>query len=139
MKVEVEEALDELDAGAPGNGVQFVEDADGGAFVLVDGVAIGGRFFPSLSWIAFHITALYPDADVYPHFIDANVRYVGTGPATNQSPEGNLPTAMTRGQYLILGTETPAIQISRASHRRNSETDSALDKLLRVISWLKDR
>ena len=137
MKPEVAKAVDELAAGAPGAGVRTKEDADGGAFVLVDGLELG-RFEPAISWIGFHVTWTYPEADVYPHFIESSVRYIGDGPAPNVYPHGNLPTSMTRGA-IMPGFELTAIQISRKSNRRNPETDTALRKLLRIIEFLRSR
>lgn len=138
MKAEVEKALHELASGLPDVKVESKEDPDGGAYVLVDGIDIGPSFEPASSWIAFHLTFSYPDADVYPHFIDPKVRYVGTGAAPNAHPEGNLPTSMTRGATAP-GFERPAIQVSRRSNRRNAETDSALQKLLRIVRFLRSR
>jgi hypothetical protein len=136
MVAAVEEALAELADGAPGEAVQFSEDADGGAFVWIDAVPLGASFSPARSWIAFHITSLYPEADVYPHFISADVVHVAGGPE-GATPQG-LPPAMARGVFVVLGEDgVPAIQISRSSPRRDSETDSALQKLLRVIAWLE--
>jgi hypothetical protein len=104
----------------------------------VDGVTIGRCFDPGSSWIGFHIAWTYPDSDVYPHFIDADIRYVGSGPVPNQHPGGNLPTALTRGATMP-GFELPAIQVSRRSNHRNAETDSALQKLLRIAEFLRTR
>jgi hypothetical protein len=138
MKSAVAKAIEELGAGAPGSGVRSMPDADGGAFVIVDGIVIGSCFDPSRSWIGFHITWPYPDADVYPHFIDAAVRYVGSGDAPNKYPEGDLPMSLTRGAEMP-GFELKAIQVSRRSNGRTPETDTALWKLLRVIAFLATR
>jgi hypothetical protein len=139
MKAGVEKALEELTAGLPEKAtLEIKEDSDGGAYVLVDGVEIGACFNPSTSWIAFHITWSYPDADVYPHFIDADVQYVGGQAKPNQHADGSLPAAMTRNATAP-GFERPAIQVSRRSNRRNPATDSALQKLLRVLDFLRSR
>lgn len=138
MKPDVAEAIEEIRGGFPKNTVRVNEDPDGGARVIVDDLDIGPAFSPTVSWIGFHITFPYPDADVYPHFLDAGVKYVGSGSTPNESPDGNLPTAMSRGA-LMPGFELPAIQISRRSNRRNAETDTALQKLLRVLEFLRSR
>jgi hypothetical protein len=138
VKPGVEQALRELREGAPGT-VRHIEDGDGGAFVLVEGIDLGEHYAPSTTWVGFHITWPYPDADVYPHFIDASVRYVGDGPTPNQHPDGNLPVAMARGNFEAPGFKLTAIQVSRRSNRRDSETDTALDKLLRVIEFVGTR
>ena len=138
MKPAVEKAIADLGSGLPGHAVRVQEDPDGGAFVIVDGVDIGASFAPSVSWIGFQITWACPDPDVYPHFIDPGIRYVGTGEAPNKYPEGDLPTAMTRGAQMP-GFNLPAIQVSRRSNHHVAETDSPLRKLLRVTEFLTTR
>ncbi len=138
MKAEVAAAIEEIEASRVGTGVRVRPDPDGGAYTIVDGVAIGPCFGPRNSWIGFHIVWTYPDADTYPQFIDADIRYVGSGPAPNQYPGGNLPAALTRGATMP-GFGLPAIQVSRRSNHRNTETDSALQKLLRIAEFLRTR
>jgi hypothetical protein len=139
MTANVENAIEQLRNGAPCSAVRTKEDGEGGAFVLLEDVEIGEQFSPSRSWIGFHLTFPYPDADVYPHFIDAAVRYVGSGETPNQHPNGDLPLALTRGDYVVPGFELAAIHISRRSNNRNTETDNALQKLLRIIDFLRTR
>ncbi len=138
MKSEVQQAIEELQRALPHNAVRVKEDPDGGAFVIVDGLCIGATFEPSSSWVGFHVTFPYPDADVYPHFIDSAVRYTGGGAAPNKHPDGDLPTSLTRGATMP-GFEFPAIQVSRRSNRRDADTDTALHKLLRVLEFLRSR
>ena len=139
MREAVAGAIAELEDEGPGEGVRFEEDGDGGAYVVVDGIEIGNCFSPSTSWIGFHITHSYPEAAVYPHFIDAGLRYVGEGEAPNEHPDGNLPRAMTRGDHKMPSFELAAVQVSRSSPRRAPGTDTALKKLLRVIDFLRSR
>jgi hypothetical protein len=138
MKVAVEKALEELRRGLPGTEIVPQEDPDGGAHVLVKDLDVGSSFAPTQSWVSFHITFAYPDADVYPHFIDAGVRYVGEGDAPNQFPAGNLPKAMTR-DAVAPGFDLPAIQVSRRSETRDPTAYSALTKLLSVLEFLRTR
>lgn len=138
MKPAVQQAVGQLVEGLPDANVTAEDDPDGGAYVLVEDIDLGPAFAPRRSWIAFQITWTYPEADVYPHFIDAKVKYVGEGPTPNQHPDGNLPTSMTRAGTAP-GFEKPAIQVSRRSNRRNPKTDSALAKLLRVLEFLRSR
>lgn len=138
MKPAVANAMEELAASAPGSGLRSLPDADGGAYVIVDGIEIGTCFDPTTSWIGFHLLWPYPDADVYPHFIDDGIRYVGSGDAPNQHPDGDLPTSLTRGAEMP-GFKLGAIQVSRRSNHRSAETDTALCKLLRIIDFLRTR
>jgi hypothetical protein len=138
MKAEVEKAIEQIRTAGLGTEVEVAPDADGGAYVRLQGVDIGDAFSPSVSWISFQIAWSCPDADCYPHFIDPAVTYVGSGAAPNQHGEGNLPTSMTRGA-MAPWFEEPAIQVSRRSNRRNAETDTPQQKLLRIITFLKER
>src|SRR5689334_5521934 len=138
MLEHVEASLLELRAGMAGHGVRVLEDGSGGAYVIVDDVEIGENFAPHCSWIGFHVT-FAEDADVYPHFIDPTVRYVGASEsAPNQHADGNLPAAMGRGHQMP-GFNLAAIQVSRRSNHRDGDTDSPLMKLLRVIEFLRSR
>jgi hypothetical protein len=138
MKEPVRAAIVELEEEAPGEGVRFQQDDEGGAIVIVDVVPIGASFEPSSAWIGFRISHSYPEAAIYPHFTDAALRYVGSGEAPNVHPDGNLPTAMTRA-HKMPGFDLDAIQISRTSPGRALGTDTALRKLRRVIFFLESR
>lgn len=137
MKKDVEAAITELRTGLPCHEIRVKPDADGGAFVIVDGVDIGPQFKPLTTWVGFQITFPYPDADVYPHFIDPAVKFVGDDPDTDPPPD-TLPTSMTRGATMP-GFDLPAIQVSRRSNRRDADTDSALHKFLRVVDFVRSR
>ena len=139
MKQAVREAIAELEEAGLGEGVRFEEDDDGGAYVAVDGVEIGECFSPSLSWIGFHITHSYPEAAVYPHFVDPALRYVGHGATVGEQPEDYLPTSITRGDFKLGELEPVAIRVSRSSPKRAPGTDTALKKLERVIAFLESR
>jgi hypothetical protein len=142
MKVAVEEALSELEAAHPATKVQRKEDGDGGAYVLVEEVALGERYAPSTSWVAFHITWTYEEgADVYPFFINDAVRYVGDGETPIAGPEGDpakaLPAAMSHGFVAPGWEDLSAIQVSRRSHA--PAQDTAVQKLGRVLEWIRTR
>lgn len=138
MKPEVEAAIEQLEDAGVGTEIRTKPDPNGGAYVIVDDIAVGDSFEPKTSWIGFHVLWSYPDADVYPHFLDAGLRYVGSGSAPNQHPDGNLPKALTRGAKMP-GFDLPAIQVSRRSNHRNKQSDSALQKLLRIVDFLESR
>jgi hypothetical protein len=136
IKEQVRAALAELEEKIPGAAVRCVEDAEGGAHVLVEAVPIGSAFSPAKSWIGFHVTHSYPEAIPYPHFIEP-VIYVGEGPTPNEHPDGSLPSALTRGRFIVVGEERDAIQVSRSSPGRDPMADTALAKLLRVVHFLR--
>jgi hypothetical protein len=137
-KSSVAEALEEIKSAFPDAEVSSLEDSDGGAYVVVDPVSIGSAFSPTSTWVGFHMTFAYPEADVYPHFIGADVKYVGDGPTPNRHVDGDLPTPLSRDAKM-LGFDKPAIQISRRTKTVDSETRTALHKLQRVLEFLRTR
>src|SRR6266849_5171240 len=65
MTPEVEVAIAEIKAAS---------EPQGGAYLIVQNLAIGERYIPNTTWIGFLITFQYPDADVYPHFIRGDLK-----------------------------------------------------------------
>lgn len=126
MTPEVTQAIEEIRAGFPAADVDVTEEADGGAVVFVSPVDPGPQYQQRQTWIGFRITFQYPYSDVYPHFVRPDLTRVD-GSALG---EGTTPTPFL---------ERPAIQISRRSNKLNPETDTALLKLQKVLTWLRSR
>ncbi|ADJ43939.1 hypothetical protein AMES_2116 [Amycolatopsis mediterranei S699] len=126
MTPEVTQAIEEIRAGFPEADVEVTEEADGGAVVFVSPVDPGPQYQQRETWIGFRITFQYPYSDVYPHFVRPDLTRVD-GAALG---EGTTPTPFE---------ERPAIQISRRSNKLNPETDTALLKLQKVLTWLRSR
>lgn len=102
-------------------------ECQGGAYVIVTGVPVGGQYTPCMSWVGFLIPYLYPHGDVYPHFLDGALR------RTDGSPLGAAFSGVMdwRGR--------PAVQVSRKSNCWNPATDTAAGKLLKVLDWVRSR
>lgn len=134
MKSEVGTAIEELERSFPGHALRYVEDGEGGAYVIVEDLNLGDRYAPSTSWVGFHITHPYPDAEVYPYFL--------RGDLLPQNPADGTPTgwpeAMAAG-HKMPGFDLNAIQVSRKSNRWNPERDTAASKLARVLEWIRTR
>ncbi|WP_419921961.1 hypothetical protein [Candidatus Poriferisodalis sp.] len=125
MKPKVQEAVAELRTSFPDAVVTDVADGDGGAFVSVDPIDPGPAYSQDETWLKFHISHMYPDADVYPLFVRPDlVRVDGNGHGE----------AITSGSF----RGEPALQISRRSNHR-SEIDTALRKILKVEKWVSER
>lgn len=122
---EVAAALDAVRDQFPTAMVETVPDGDGGLKVIVDPVDLGSTYQPSSTWFGFHITAAYPHADVYPHFVGVVARVDG-------QPLGDAIQSVT-------WQERPALQISRRSNRWNSDRDTAANKAEKVITWMRTR
>ena len=126
MKQDVANAIEELKQAFPSSDVCIREDGDGGAYVIVEDVAIGCRYQPSSTWLGGHITALYPYADIYPLFMADNVRRVA-GVAFEAPVTDNV-------QFL----ERPALQISRRNNHTQHYPQTAVAKFMKVLHFLKE-
>lgn len=105
--------------------VEVSPDGAGGAFVIVNDVAVGVQYTPPSTWLGFHINAAYPSSDVYPHYVGVLTRKDGQG----------LGEAISGATWQGM----PALQLSRKSNRWNPAIDNAANKAERILRWLADR
>lgn len=123
---EIQESVVELRAAYIGNAIEVDPDQDGGAYVVVRDLHLGDQYQPSQSWVGFHITFQYPEADVYPHFTDPSL-----------SRANGQPLGQGFGQVTWRGK--PVTQISRRSNRRSEAADTATTKLAKVLLWINQQ
>ena len=126
MTPEVIQAIEEIRATFPSSQVEVTEDGAGGAHAAVRDVPLAEIYRQRDTWIGFHITHTYPYADVYPHFVRADLA------RTDGRPLGD-------GASLATFQGSSAVQLSRRSHRHNPAADTALLKLQKVLRWLNCR
>ena len=126
MKQAVATAIDELKRAFPSSDVCSQEDGSGGAYVVVEDVAIGDKYRPSSTWVGGHITALYPYADIYPLFIAGNVCRVD-GVAFK-------PPITPGAQFL----QRPALQVSRRNNHTQHYPQAAVAKFVKVLHFLDE-
>ena len=126
MKPHVSNAVDELNRAFPSSSVLSREDGKGGAYMIVEDVAIGPKYKPSSTWLGGHITALYPYADIYPLFIGADVRRVN-GVAFQ-------PPVTSGAQF----DQRPALQVSRRNNHTQNYPQTAVAKFLKVLQFLAE-
>lgn len=126
MTPTVAEAIDEIKATFEGTTVGVDDDGEGGAYVRIEPVDPGPPYVQRETWIGFRITAQYPYADVYPHFVRPDLSRVDGNPLG----EGTSPNKYR---------EQPAIQVSRRSNHLNPATDTAALKLQKVLNWMASR
>ena len=125
MKADVADAIEELKRGFPSSTVTISEDGQGGAYVIVETVNVGGRFMPSITWMGGHITALYPYADIYPVFIDA---------AVSRADGRGFDAPITHGHNFA---GRPAIQVSRVNHQAQNSPQTAVAKFMKILDFLE--
>ena len=124
VRVEVDEAIRELQRAFPDSIVSVFEDGMGGANVVVESVSIGTRYEPAHTWLGGHISAQYPYADIYPVFMDSGVR--------RQDGRAFQPPITTGSTFC----GRAAIQISRRNNKVQHPGQSAVAKFLKVIDFL---
>jgi hypothetical protein len=125
MKVEVSQAIEELKRQFATSSPTVREDGQGGAYVVMEPVALGPKYRPETTWIGFQIPAQYPYADIYPVFIGGNVvRADGVA----------FVVPVTAGHHF---EGRAAIQISRRNSAAQSGLQKAPAKILKVLDFLE--
>ena len=120
---EVKQGVEEVRASFPGHVVEVVDEAQGGAYVVIRDLPIGGKYIPSTTWLGFLIPFQYPRADVYPHFVDASIVRVD-----NKGHGGGISGRMD-------WQNRSALQISRKSNHWDAASDTAALKTVKVLEW----
>lgn len=126
MTAEVAAAIEELRLAFPSCSVTFEPEAQGGAYVTVRGIDIGETYNPSTTWFGFLIGFQYPRSDVYPHYMDVDVK------RTDKANHGG-------GFANTNWCQKTVIQISRRSNRLDPAVDTAATKLAKVVDWVRTR
>lgn len=130
MNPPVQEAIRELEAAYPGHRVEAVDDGEGGAFVRVHELLYGPQYKPTVGWVTFRVTHSYPHADIYPHYLPAEVARVTDQPLG----EAFHKQDMQLGPFAGASTT-----VSRRSNRWNPAHDTAALKLQKVLDWIRTR
>jgi hypothetical protein len=125
MTPEVEQAIKDIQLIFDGHRVDVEPESQGGAYLRVYDLLLGDRYVPTKTWVGFLITFQYPRADVYPHFIDSQVR------RADGRPHG------VGFSGPIQWRDHSALQISRRSNRLNPAVDTAATKLAKVLEWIR--
>jgi hypothetical protein len=125
VRTEVATGIDELKRQFSASALTAREDGQGGAYVIIEPIALGPRYTPNASWIGFHMTAQYPYSDIYPVFIGADV-----------SRADGIPFAapITHGHQF---EGRAAIQVSRRNNSAQSASQRAASKLLKILDFLE--
>jgi hypothetical protein len=125
MKVEVSSAIDELKRQFSGATFTVREDGQGGAYVVMEPVALGSRYRPETTWVGFHIPPQYPYADIYPVFIGGNVARANGMPFSAPVTPGHQFEAR------------PALQVSRRNSAAQAGLQKVGSKVLKVLDFLE--
>ena len=109
LTADVAHAIEEVRREFPGAPLTVREDGSRGAYVTLEGVALGGPWLSPDTWIGFHVSFQYPYSDVYPHFVRRDLA------RRDGQPLGDALSPVN-------GFEgRAAIQVSRRSNHRKQE------------------
>lgn len=117
----VAEGLAEIEVFAPGR-VSHEPDGSGGAYITVEGIALGPSWTQDIAALTFHLPYNYPDAAPYPYYL----------------PEGHMPSpGQVQAVQPVVWREQAAVQVSLRNNNWDPATDTALGCLLQVSDWLR--
>jgi hypothetical protein len=125
LKAQVQAAIESIRACFPGKELLIEPDGTGGARVAVEAVELGGLYRQDQTWLAGHLSAQLPYADIYPLFVRGDLARRDGRP---------LGVSLTPGHMYLNRT---AVQASRRSNRRDPAVELAGHKFLKVMEWLR--
>src|SRR5437763_1416340 len=126
MTPEVQQAIAELQETWQECPITTREDDEGGAFVIMEQIALFPPYTQATTWAGFRLVFQYPYADVYPHFIRGDL---------SRTDGRALGEAMTQTAF----EGRAAIQISRRTTNYHADLQTAAIKLHKVLEWLRTR
>lgn len=120
-------AIEELKRGVAPTELVIEADGQSGAYVRFGPVELIETWQQRETWMAGHITAQIPYADIYPIFVRGDLaRADGKG----------LVAPLSSG-HIFMGQ--PAVQISRKSNRRDAAIETPKIKFLKVLHWMNSQ
>ncbi|WP_328531261.1 hypothetical protein OG984_09080 [Nocardioides sp. NBC_00368] len=125
MRTAVDVAIDQIHEQFATHAVDVVREPGGDATIIIDEVMIGEQYEPSTTWLGFRISAAYPNADVYPHYL---------GPVSRRDGAAHGDAFQN-----VIWRDRSALQISRRSNGWNPRRDTAALKAVKVLAWLADQ
>lgn len=124
MTAAVQEAVEEIRRAYSDHPVSVEKEEQGGAYVTVGDLSIGSQYQPETSSCRFTITFQYPQADIYPHFLD---------PGVKRKDHNNHPQGFGGGKW----RGNDMLQISRRSNKIDPMVDTAALKLEKVLQFIR--
>jgi hypothetical protein len=127
MNPPVEHAISELKVTFDPCAVVVEDDGQGGAYVIIESVPLGGPYEQKETWFGFHITGQFPYSDIYPVFVRSDLaradkKVLGDGVSSGHSFRSRA-----------------AVQVSRKSNARDPLIETGSAKILKVRRFLEMR
>ena len=132
MKEAVLAALTEITAAYGAHGVRVVPDDQGGAWIEITDVDLGATYSEPTSFVICLLPFNLPNADVYPLFVRHDLARAdgnGLGEGFNATPL-NWPGEPH---------QRAVTQVSRRTRRSDFTRQTALQKIDKVLDWIRTR
>lgn len=127
MNESVRKAIEEIRTRFVPQEFTVEEDLGGGVFIRFGPVPLGATYVQQETWMAAHLTAQIPYADVYPVFVRGDLTRVD---------QAALVVPVTGG-HVFMGLS--AVQVSRRSNGRDPLVETAALKFAKVMDWLNSQ
>jgi len=123
----VSKAVDEIRIRFVPDELALEDDGQGGVRIRFGPVGLGLPYTQTETWVAGHIPAQIPYADIYPVFVRGDLA----------RRDGAALTAPVTPGHSFMGQG--AVQVSLRSNARDPAVETPALKFLKVIDWLKSR
>jgi hypothetical protein len=112
--------------------VRAVPDGQGGAWIEISAVDLGGQYAQDASFAICLLPFTLPAADVYPLFLRADLSRRDGSPLG----EGFTPTAVV---WPGDPTARSVMQVSRRTRRNEFTLQTPVQKIQKVLDWVRSR
>jgi hypothetical protein len=132
LKNAVDEAIGGLNAAYGEEQILIVPDSQGGAWVEVREVELGHNYLQETTFVVFLLPFNLPGADIYPMFVRDDLARRDNAPLG----EGLQRTALSwPGQP----AQRPVVQVSRRTRGGAFASQTAAQKVEKVLEWLRNK
>ena len=132
LKSAVEDALAGLKSAYGEDQTLVVPDGQGGAWVEVREVELGCTYVPATSFIVFLLPFNLPGADIYPMFVRDDLGRCDGSPLG----DGLQRTTLS---WPGLPSQRSVVQVSRRTRGGAFTCQTAVQKLEKVLEWLRNK
>lgn len=132
MKAGVETAIAQIRRYFHDHAILVAPSPCGGAYVVVEDVALGAPYRQATTWIGFFLTNACPEADTYPFFVRSDLSRIDG--AALQTP---LHRDHKFAENMAGITMRPAVMVSRRQKNQACwGRETPLIKLQTVLRWM---
>jgi hypothetical protein len=131
LKAAVEHAIASITAAYGQDQIHIVPDGQGGAWVEISAVDLGSSYAQETTFVIFLLPFNLPGADIYPIFVRDDL-------ARRDSAALGDGLQHTTLSWPGQPSQRPVVQISRRTRREAFTSQTAAQKVEKVLEWLRN-